>query len=79
MTMANETKWSIDPTHSEVQFKIKHLVISTVTGSLKVFEGAITTENDDFSDAQISFKADVNSIDTNQATRDQHLTYALSY
>ncbi|UPL48598.1 YceI family protein [Hymenobacter sublimis] len=67
------TTWAIDPTHSEVQFKIKHLVISTVTGSFKKFEGQAVTENDSFENAQISFALDVNSIDTNQEQRDEHL------
>lgn len=67
------TTWVIDPTHSEVQFKIKHLVISTVTGSFKKFEGRAVTENDSFENAQISFALDVNSIDTNQEQRDEHL------
>lgn len=71
--MATTTKWVLDPMHSEVQFKIKHLVISTVTGSFKTFEGELTTENDDFTDAEISFSLDVNSIDTNQSMRDEHL------
>ena len=70
------TKWVLDPMHSEVQFKVKHLVISTVTGSFKVFEGHLTTENDDFKDADISFSLDVNSIDTNQEQRDGHLKSA---
>jgi len=67
------TKWSIDPMHSEVQFKVKHLVISTVTGSFQNFEGTVETEGDDFSDANIKFSLDVNSIDTNQEQRDGHL------
>lgn len=67
------TTWAIDPTHSEVQFKIKHLVISTVTGSFKKFEGQAVTENDSFENAQITFALDVNSIDTNQEQRDEHL------
>ncbi|UOQ78613.1 YceI family protein [Hymenobacter sp. 5516J-16] len=67
------TTWAIDPTHSEVQFKIKHLVISTVTGSFKKFEGQAVTENESFENAQISFALDVNSIDTNQEQRDEHL------
>jgi polyisoprenoid-binding protein YceI len=67
------TTWVIDPTHSEVQFKIKHLVISTVTGSFKKFEGQAVTENDDFEHAQVTFALDVNSIDTNQEQRDEHL------
>lgn len=66
-------KWTIDPTHSEVLFKVKHLVISNVTGSFNVFEGAADTSADDFSDAKITFSANVDSIDTNQAQRDAHL------
>lgn len=69
-------KWTIDPTHSEVLFKVKHLVISNVTGSFNVFEGAAETSADDFSDAKITFSANVDSIDTNQAQRDAHLKSA---
>jgi polyisoprenoid-binding protein YceI len=71
--MATATKWVLDPMHSEVQFKVKHLVISTVTGSFKTFEGELTTESDDFEGADVSFSLDVNSIDTNQEARDGHL------
>jgi polyisoprenoid-binding protein YceI len=72
--MATETtKWVLDPMHSEVQFKVKHLVISTVTGSFKKFEGELETSNDDFTDASISFSLDVDSVDTNQGHRDEHL------
>ncbi|WP_221390377.1 YceI family protein [Dyadobacter sp. NIV53] len=70
------TKWVIDPTHSEVQFKVKHLVISTVTGSFKTFEGSAETETEDFDGAKITFAADTTSIDTNQAQRDEHLRSA---
>jgi len=73
--MATST-WVIDPTHSEVQFKVKHLVISTVTGSFKSFEGSVQTEGDSFEGASISFTADVNSIDTNMEQRDGHLKSA---
>ena len=68
-----QTKWVLDPMHSEVQFKVKHLVISTVSGFFKSFEGSLTTENDDFTGAQIEFSLDVNSVDTNQEHRDTHL------
>src|SRR5688572_13564892 len=70
------TKWVLDPTHSEVQFKVKHLVISTVSGFFKSFEGSLTTETDDFENAQVEFSLDVNSIDTNQEQRDGHLKSA---
>jgi polyisoprenoid-binding protein YceI len=67
------TKWVVDPMHSEVQFKIKHLVISTVTGSFKTFSGDVTSAGNDFNNANIHFTVDVNSIDTNQPMRDDHL------
>jgi polyisoprenoid-binding protein YceI len=66
-------KWTIDPMHSEVQFKVKHLVISTVTGSFKKFNGEVISSDDDFNNANIHFTMDVNSIDTNQHQRDEHL------
>ncbi len=66
-------RWNIDPTHSEINFQVKHLVVATVTGHFKKFEAAIETAKDDFSDAKITFEADVNSIDTKNAQRDGHL------
>ncbi len=73
--MATETKtlWKIDPTHSEVQFKVKHLVISTVTGSFGSFDGQIETDGEDFENANATFTADIDSISTNNEDRDQHL------
>jgi polyisoprenoid-binding protein YceI len=59
--------------HSEIQFKVKHLVISTVTGSFKTFDGSATTEGDDWNTAKVTFSADIASIDTNMAQRDEHL------
>jgi len=74
--MATATKWVLDPMHSEVQFKVKHLVISTVSGFFKSFEGELITENDDFTGAEIDFSLDIDSIDTNQSQRDGHLKSA---
>jgi polyisoprenoid-binding protein YceI len=73
MNQAEKTKWVIDPAHSEIQFKVKHLVISNVTGSFDKFDGTVYSNGEDFTDAQIQFKADVNSINTNQPDRDTHL------
>lgn len=73
MSTTAATKWAIDPTHSEVSFKVKHLVISTVTGYFRKFEGSAETTSDDFNGAKVSFTADIDSIDTNQADRDGHL------
>lgn len=71
------TKWTIDPTHSEVTFKVKHLMISTVTGNFKVFEGQAETETDEFKTVKnLEFKADVKSINTNNEQRDEHLRSA---
>src|SRR5690349_14884379 len=70
--MAN-TKWVIDPTHSEISFKVKHLMISSVTGTFTEFNGTVETSGDDFSTAKVSFSAPVSSISTNNEQRDAHL------
>jgi len=70
------TTWKIDPEHSEVNFKVKHLVVSTVRGHFDNFDATIETNKEDFSDAKISFEADVNSINTNNEQRDTHLKSA---
>ena len=63
----------IDPMHSEVQFKVKHLVISTVTGNFGSYDGKIEVEGDDFENAKAIFTADIDSISTSNEDRDQHL------
>jgi polyisoprenoid-binding protein YceI len=71
------TKWKIDPTHSEIQFKVKHLMITTITGYFKSFDLLVETEDQDFTKAaKIDFTADVASIDTGNAQRDGHLKSA---
>jgi len=65
--------WAIDPSHSEVTFKVKHLVISTVTGNFHKFEGAVEAVGEDFNGASASFSLDVDSVNTNSADRDGHL------
>lgn len=70
------TTWKIDPAHSEVNFKVKHLVVSTVRGHFDNFNATIETSKEDFSDAIIKFEADVNSINTNNEQRDTHLKSA---
>ena len=67
------TKWALDPTHSELQFKVKHLMISTVTGQFNQFNGSVETNENDFTTAKIDFAAEVNSISTNNEQRDTHL------
>ena len=70
------TKWLLDPLHSELQFKIKHLMISNVSGALTSFKGEVETEDEDFSTAKISLVADMRSISTNNEQRDAHLRNA---
>ncbi len=65
--------WKMDPAHSEIKFKVRHLVVSTVTGHFKNFTGVIEADKEDFTDARISFEADVNSLSTNNEQRDAHL------
>ena len=69
-------KWKIDPMHSEVKFRAKHLLVSTVTGEFRKFNAEAETENDKFENAKIKFEADINSIDTREPKRDAHLKSA---
>jgi polyisoprenoid-binding protein YceI len=72
METAVATRWVIDTAHSEVQFKVKHLVIATVTGQFNQFSGEVHA-NDDFSEIDARFEAQVASISTNNEMRDNHL------
>jgi polyisoprenoid-binding protein YceI len=66
-------KWALDPTHSEINFKIKHLMITNVSGSFSKFDASIESDDDNFTNSVVSFSADVNSINTNNEQRDGHL------
>ncbi|HUR12158.1 MAG TPA: YceI family protein [Flavitalea sp.] len=69
--------WLIDPAHSEIQFKVKHLMITTVTGYFRKFNLIVETEGEDFTTAsRIEYTADIESIDTNNEQRDTHLKSA---
>lgn len=71
--------WIIDPMHSEIQFKAKHMVISTVTGSFLEFSGKMETPSEgksNFENSNITFEAQVESIDTGVEQRDEHLRSA---
>ena len=71
-----KTKWVLDPLHSEIQFKVKHLMISTVTGQFNKFQGTAETMDEDFSTAKVRVIADILSITTNNEQRDAHLRSA---
>ena len=67
------TKWILDANHSELGFKIRHLMIANVSGSFKNFNGEVETENEDFSTAKVNLTAEIASISTNNEQRDAHL------
>jgi polyisoprenoid-binding protein YceI len=69
----NNTNWTIDNTHSEIAFKVKHMMISTVTGHFEDFEANAKTDGDNFNNAMIAFSAKTNSINTKNNDRDTHL------
>ena len=70
------TKWVIDPTHSEIGFKVKHMMFTNVSGKFDTFQASVETEADDFSQATFSFSADAGSVTTGNADRDNHLKSA---
>ena len=74
--MSAKTKWVIDPSHSEIAFKVKHLMISNVKGLFSEFTAEVLTDGDDFSTAEISFSMNSASINTGNADRDAHLRSA---
>lgn len=70
------TKWTLDPTHSEIGFKVKHLMFTNVSGNFKTFTVTAETDGDNFGNAKVEFSADTDSINTNNEQRDQHLKSA---
>ena len=73
MSTQAATKWAIDANHSEIGFKVKHLMITNVAGKFDKFEGSIESEGDDFVNAKINFTAEAASVNTGQPQRDGHL------
>ncbi|SHF45113.1 Polyisoprenoid-binding protein YceI [Salegentibacter echinorum] len=73
METAVKTIWKLDPTHSEIEFKVKHMMISTVSGSFSEFEGEVEAADDSFKDAKFKFNAKIDSISTKNNDRDTHL------
>jgi polyisoprenoid-binding protein YceI len=71
--METQTKWSIDPSHSQIEFKVRHLMISHVKGSFKTFEASIYTTGKDFATAEIDLWIDPSTISTGDTKRDEHL------
>jgi polyisoprenoid-binding protein YceI len=67
------TKWVIDPAHSEIGFKIRHLMITHVSGNFKAFNVELETGGEDFTTAKIQARIQAASINTNNLQRDEHL------
>jgi polyisoprenoid-binding protein YceI len=71
--VATQTRWSIDQSHCEIAFKVKHLMIAHVKGTFKTFDASIYTNSDDFTTAEVDLWIDPASISTGDAKRDEHL------
>jgi polyisoprenoid-binding protein YceI len=71
-----KTIWAIDPSHSEIGFKVKHLVVSNLRGTFGEYEASIYTTGDDFTNAAITFSLHTASINTRNEQRDAHLKAA---
>ena len=70
------TKWNLDTTHSEITFKVRHMMISNVKGAFNTFTAEVEAEDDTFKNAKVSATIQTDSIDTNNADRDTHLKSA---
>lgn len=73
MTNQAKTKWVIDPAHSEIGFKVKHMMISTVSGQFEKFDATAETNGEDFTTVSVKVKIDVDSINTKNKDREAHL------
>jgi len=71
--MSNQTKWSIDRAHSEISFKVRHLMISHVKGSFQKFDASVYTIDKNFKTAEVDLWIDASSITTGDEKRDEHL------
>ena len=71
-----KTKWGIDPAHSEIGFKVKHLMVTNVRGTFKEFDASIYTTGEDFMTSEIDFWLNAASITTGDEKRDTHLKSA---
>ncbi|MEF3304371.1 YceI family protein [Paenibacillus sp. GYB003] len=71
-----KTNWAVDPTHSSIDFSVKHMMIANVKGSFHSFEAKVNADPEDLTTADVEFAIDVNSIDTRNGDRDAHLRSA---
>lgn len=73
---AAQTTWKIDKGHSKVGFSAVHMVVAETEGKFDEYEGTLISKSDDFNGAEVSFKAKVASINTENERRDGHLKSA---
>lgn len=71
-----KTKWDLDAAHSEIGFRVKHMMITNVSGSFRKFDARVETDDQDFATAKIEFTAELQSVSTGNADRDNHLKSA---
>lgn len=71
--MANLTTWAFDPTHSELTFKVKHLMITNVKGEFRNYQATLASDGENFGGATAGATIEVGSIYTNNDDRDGHL------
>jgi len=69
----NTEKWVLDPAHSEILFRVKHLMITNVKGEFRKFTAEAVTNGTDFSNASVHVSIDASSLFTNEDNRDAHL------
>ena len=70
------TKWNLDPAHSEITFKVRHMMISNVKGEFKNFNVDLESEDENFKNVKANATIDTASISTNNTDRDNHLKSA---
>lgn len=73
MSTGSKTIWKLDKAHSEISFKVKHMMISTITGHFDDFNALVETDHKNFINAEFSFTAKTASINTKNSDRDKHL------
>ena len=73
---ASTTVWTVDPAHAELAFSVRHLMIYNVRGRFGKVEGTVTVDEENPTTRKIDVTIDVNSIDTRQEMRDNHLRSA---
>lgn len=67
------SKFIIDQSHSEIGFKVKHMMFTNVSGKIEVYHATIEAENDSLENATITFEGDASTISTGNTDRDNHL------